>query len=298
MSPRLTVIGNPTKVDDLDAVRTTLADACARHGWAVPDVVETTEDDPGEGQARAAAASGADVVASLGGDGTVRAVAAGLLDTEAALGLLPGGTGNLLARNLGLPTTSLEDAVEALLTGAERPLDVGMVDDGAGEQAFLVMAGLGLDGEVMADTDERLKGVVGWLAYVVAAGKHLFDRGFRVVVDADGAPNSAHQHARTVVVGNCGSLQGGIELLQGAEVDDGLLDVIVVAPHGLRGWGAVLLDIATRHRAGHRRLRRLQTTALRIAASRPVQAQIDGDPIGERSRLSVRVLPGALQVRC
>lgn len=301
MSPRLTVVVNPTKVDDLDAIRSTLEDACARHGWEPPEIVETTEDDPGEGQARAAAEAGADVGASLGGDGTVRAVAAGLLDTDAALGLLPGGTGNLLARNLDLPITSIEEATEALLMGSERRLDVGKLDDGSGkEEVFLVMAGLGLDGAIMADTDDRLKGVVGWLAYVVAAGKHLFDRGFRVAVDADataGGP-AVHQHARTVVVGNCGTLQGGIELLQGAEVDDGLLDVIIVAPRGLRGWGAVLLDIGTRHRAGHRRLQRLQTPELTISASRPVEAQIDGDPIGERDRMALRVLPGALRVRC
>src|SRR6478752_6962263 len=172
----LTVVYNPVKVDDLDATKALVGSAATTHGWDEPTWIATTAEETGEKQGREAVESGADVVASLGGDGTVRAVASALVGTDSALGLLPGGTGNLLARNLGLPIDSLENAVEAMLGGTERRIDVGLMrvsdkpirpreshgthDGGAqvddDEEVFLVMAGLGLDGQVMAGTNEKV----------------------------------------------------------------------------------------------------------------------------------------------
>lgn len=307
---RLTVVVNPTKVDDLDAAQALLAHVCRLGGWHEPTWVETTEDETGERQSREAAAAGADVVASLGGDGTVRAVAAGLVGTDVALGLLPAGTGNLLARNLGLPVDSLERAAEAMVSGSERRIDVGLVRTGDDqlevtrgheraddEEVFLVMTGLGLDGEVMAGTNEKIKGVLGWPAYAIAAAKRLGGRGFVAKVDGARSEGAVARRCRTVLVGNCGTLQGGVELMPDARPDDGILDLVVVAPRGFFGWFSVLGAVATRGRIGHRRLDRLRSTAFSIVAERPVEAEIDGDPIGEQEVLAIRVLPDALMVR-
>ena len=307
---RLTVVVNPTKVDDLAEAQALLADVCQRHGWHEPTWVETTEDETGERQSRDAVAAGADVVASLGGDGTVRAVAAGLVGTDVALGLLPAGTGNLLARNLGLPFDSLERAAEAMVGGAEHRIDVGLARVGNqrlevaegqeradDEEVFLVMCGLGLDGEVMAGTNEKIKGVLGWPAYVIAAAKRLSGRGFVATVDGARSEAALVRHCRTVLVGNCGTLQGGVELMPDARPDDGILDLVVVAPQGPFGWLSVVGAVATRGRIGHRRLDRLRSAAFTVVAKRPVEAEIDGDPIGEHEALAVRVLPGALVVR-
>ena len=106
------VVVNPTKVD-VDEVRGDLEAAAAEAGLGTPRLVETTEDDPGFGQTRDAVRDGASLVCALGGDGTVRAVAQELVGTGIPLGLLPGGTGNLLARNLGLPIDSLTEAAAA-----------------------------------------------------------------------------------------------------------------------------------------------------------------------------------------
>jgi diacylglycerol kinase family enzyme len=321
---RLTVVYNPVKVDDLDAAKELVAKAAAQHGWEDPSWIETTAEETGEKQGREAVRAGSDVVASLGGDGTVRAVASALVGTDVALGLLPGGTGNLLARNLDLPVDSLEKAVDALLGGTDRRIDVGLVrvsdrpieprrshgtHDGGSqvdddEEVFLVMAGLGLDGQVMAGTNEKVKAVVGWVAYVFSGLRQVFSRGFRVEVRSSGgegiveqAGDTVNRHARTVVIGNCGTLQGGLELMPDAKVDDGVLDAVVIAPQGALGWLSVISDLVTRHRAGHRRLDRLRGREFTVTAGRPVEAEIDGDPIGEHLSLGVRVLPESLVVR-
>lgn len=302
---RLTVVYNPIKVEDLDADQAVVAEACRRHGWDEPSWIETTAEETGEKQGREAVEAGADVVATLGGDGTVRAVATALVGTDVALGLLPGGTGNLLARNLDLPVDSTEHAMEPLLTGSELRIDVGFVTaDEDPEEVFLIMTGLGFDGEVMAGTSERVKGVLGWPAYVMSGVANLFNRGFPVTVAASGASgvvgapgDRLRRHARTVIVGNCGTLQGGIELMPEAVVDDGILDAVVIAPRGLFGWASVLADISTRHRVGHQRLDRMRGSEFSIESARPTEAEIDGDPIGERRRLQIRIEPQSLLVR-
>src|SRR5829696_1573945 len=321
---RLTVVYNPLRVDDLDTSKETVGKVCADHGWAEPTWVETTAEETGERQARDAVRAGADVVASLGGDGTVRAVASALVGTDVALGLLPGGTGNLLARNLGLPVGALDDAARTLVEGRDRRIDVGVVrfgddlpepessratKDGPAEVAddeeiFLVMTGLGLDGEIMASTNEKVKEAVGWVAYILAAGKKLSGRGFTVAVRSSGgegvvgAPGqSLERHARTVIVGNCGMLQGGVELMPEASVDDGRLDAVVLAPRGAFGWASVLADVVTRHRAGHHRLDRLVAPELTVLAEHPVEAEIDGEAVGEHRALAIRTLPESLVVR-
>lgn len=318
---RIAVVVNPTKFakdGELDDMRSRVGKVCAEHGWAEPTFFETTEDDPGVGQAQEAVDAGFDIVCPLGGDGTVRAVASSLIGTDTPLGLLPGGTGNLLARNLELPIDTIENALQVVLTGQDRRIDVGLVrlspqstsadalrGDGEAEpgdprredeEVFLVMAGIGMDAEVMAGTNEKIKGLLGWPAYVLSGLRQLTGKGFGVTVTAGGTRQ--HQHARTVIVGNCGTLQGDLELIPDAELDDGVLDGVILAPRGVMGWLSVAVNLASRHQRGHPRITRLSGPALAVLADheRP-QAQIDGDPMGRQHGLVARVLERALVVR-
>jgi diacylglycerol kinase (ATP) len=300
--PLAAVVVNPTKYSDTGPLRETVGRICAEAGWAEPLWLETTPEEHGVTQTREALDRGADVVIACGGDGTVRAVGEAMAGTGTAMGLLPAGTGNLLARNLAVDLTDVEGSLRAALDGDDRPLDVGWaeVTDAEGrvrpEQAFLVMAGMGFDAVIMADAPEVLKARVGPLAYVVSGLRHLRGRQARVQISVDDA-TPVQRRVRTVVVGNVGTLLGGLMLMPDAEVDDGWLDGVTIAPTGLVGWMAVAVRVATRTRRGHSRVEHWRGQNITIAADRPEQAQIDGDPIGEAVQLRLRVEPRALLLR-
>jgi diacylglycerol kinase (ATP) len=291
------VILNPTKFQNPETVRSQVATLCADRGWPAPSWYETTAEDPGFGQATQAISEGAELVCPLGGDGTVRAVAAGTLGSGVPLGLLPGGTGNLLARNLHLPVDDLAASVTVALTGQTAWIDVGEVrwDDGSPE-TFLVMAGMGLDADIMAGVDEQLKRKVGWWAYVASGVRAVFRLGFAVRVRA-GESHEVSQHARTVLVGNCGELTGGMRLIPQAELDDGVLDVVIASPRSLSSWIALGVHLISARRRGHRPLVHRQATEISARTKEPIEAQLDGDAVGPKRKLSARVLPKALPVR-
>ncbi|HET8986903.1 MAG TPA: diacylglycerol kinase family protein [Humibacillus sp.] len=312
---RAAVIINPTKFTDLRPVRERITATCRANGWGEPVFLETTADDPGPGQAASAVREGVDVVCTLGGDGTVRNVAGVLVGTEMPLGILPAGTGNLLARNLDLPV-ALESALTVALTGRNRRIDVGElrigpleaapdgeaqeVDEasGLGPQThhFLVMSGVGMDAAIMAGTNENLKNKVGWPAYLLSGAKHLISPEFRITVRVDDEPEF-RRRSRMVVIGNCGRLLGGLVLMPNAVVDDGRLDAVIASPRGLVGWVPVATRVATRQRKGHPTLDHKVCTEIRVVVDRPVPVQVDGDVLGEATEVTAVVRPGALTVR-
>jgi YegS/Rv2252/BmrU family lipid kinase len=284
------MVVNPTKFDDLEKFKDTVRAAMSEHGFGEPLWLETTADDPGEGQAREAVRAGAGLVLASGGDGTVTACAAGVAGTGIPLAVLPAGTGNLLARNLELPL-DLHDALDAALTGTNRALDVGTVN---GRQ-FIVMAGIGFDAKMLGSASEPLKKRLGWAAYGVAAMRHLRDRPMRVSLRADGQP-PVRRRASAVVIGNVGSLQGGIPLLPDAKPDDGMLDVVVLTASGWASWLAVAAHVLLRRRASGR-VTRLAVRELRVELDRQQPWELDGELMGSTRQLTVAVQAGKLLVR-
>ncbi|GAB3269432.1 diacylglycerol/lipid kinase family protein [Kineosporia babensis] len=299
-APQAAVVVHSKKVDDHDARRRQIEVLSGRLGWRAPVWLETTAEDPGRGQTRKAVEDGASVVVAFGGDGTTRAVAESLAQTGVPMGLLPAGTGNLLARNLGVPPNRLESSLHIALTGRNRTIDIGHVeladtlDSPPRKETFLVMSGLGFDAEVMATTAPELKKKIGWVAYVVAGMSRLRGRRTPVTLRVDDGP-AVQRRIRAVLVGNVGMLQGGIQLMPAALPDDGWLDVVVVSPRGVTGWVPVVGAVLTRR--NHATVEHFRCKTVEIQADRPMFAQLDGDPAGKAQSLRARVDPLALVVR-
>ena len=293
---RLAVVLNPIRVTDPPAFRRLVETSAQRHGWEPPRWYETTPDDSGIAMTHEALADGAEVVVVAGGDGTVRVVCSELARTGVPLGIVPLGTGNLLARNLALPLRATE-AIEVALSGQDRAIDVVRVSgDGLPESCFTVMGGLGFDAAIMAGASEALKARMGWQAYVVSALRQLRYPARRIEVSVDDGPYQRFR-ARTVVIGNVGLLQAGIPLLPDARIDDGLLDVVVIAPQRLVGWLRVVVRVLRRGRHTDAQMARMTGTQVVVRCNQPLARQLDGDPVGEGREIRARVMAGTLLVR-
>jgi diacylglycerol kinase (ATP) len=279
---------HPLRPPDL---RARLAAATLARGWAEPLVLMTTPQDSGAGLARQALAAGAVVVFAVGGDGTVRACAAALAGSGVPLAIVPAGSANLTANALKIPAR-LTQALAAGFGGRDRQIDLG-VADGA---VFTAMAGIGIDAAVVGATTHAAKTLAGWPAYAAAAATQLRRPPAVFSVRLDGG-EPVLALARSVAVGNCGLLPGGFAIMPDARLDDGLLDVAILAPAGLRGWASVGIRAATGSRREDGQLARYQARRVEIRASARQPRQADGELIGAGYSLTVQVRPGALLVR-
>jgi diacylglycerol kinase (ATP) len=291
---RCAVIFNPIKVSD--GFREAMSRRLAAAHWTDPIWLQTAEDDPGRSMAATAVEQQVDLVVAAGGDGTVRIVADGLANTGIPMGIVPSGTANLLARNLGIPMTE-DDAIDVVLSGRTRTIDLIKlsVDEGEPEH-FAVMAGMGIDAMIMDETRPELKDKIGTAAYFVAAARALgrLPVPMRIKLD-DRRPR--RRRAMICVVGNVGELPGNIVLIPGAQPDDGQLDIYVASPHRLTQWIRVFARLITRRSNGEDRVDQWRGRRVEIRLDEADSYQLDGDVVGELRRLVAEVQPEALSVR-
>jgi YegS/Rv2252/BmrU family lipid kinase len=293
---RLAVVLNPIKVEDVGQFRAIVSAMAHESGWAEPRWYETTVEDPGTGPADRAAVEGADLVIVCGGDGTVREVCAELAGTGIPVGIIPAGTGNLLARNLSIPLY-LRAAIDVALNGQDRAIDMVEVEGDEMEPAhFLVMAGMGFDAAIMEGVNEDIKKRFGWLAYVLSGLKALMFPAVKVEVSVDGGPFTKHR-ARTIVVGNVGTLTAGMPLLPDALIDDGLLDVVLLHPQRFLSWLPLAYRILTKRPHTDELVNRMTGRSVVIRADRDTPRQLDGDTIGQGRELRMTNIHGRLLVR-
>ena len=312
------VVYNPVKVD-LAKLRVSVAAAEQSAGWGETQWFETSKDDVGQAATKQALDAGASMVLSAGGDGTVRAVAEALRDSGVRMAIVPSGTGNLLARNLDLPLGSVDAATVIAFGGADKSIDLGVasVTTEAGaveEHVFLVMAGLGLDAQMIAHTRDDLKKQVGWLAYVDGVARALPKaRPFRIRYSVAGRTDRPAQ-VSAILVANCGLLPGNLQFLPDARLDDGILDIAVLQPQGVLGWLTIWRRVTwengvlRRSAAGRRMIaatessnERVMTTLrgpdIRIALEHPQDFELDGDEFGLVRKVRLHADAGALIVR-
>ena len=313
MTSHIAVVWNPSKTEK-ETLEAGLTDAIGE--GATPEISwwETTEEDPGQGPTKDALAAGADLIIVAGGDGTVRAAAEHLADvsSDAQLGIIPLGTGNLLARNLEVPINDLPAAFVRALDGDAHPIDVGWVEveleSGTERHAFAVMVGFGIDAHMIAETNDDLKDKAGWLAYVESLGRALAASEvvpFHITKDDEPARD---EEGHTLLIANCGSLQGGITLLPDAVPDDGELDYLVLSAEGIAQWAGTLKtmvwdnglkrlitdsdEVTSTDDVNHGRAKKLAVTLPEARAF-----EIDGEEVGETKSFTVSIQPAAIHVR-
>jgi diacylglycerol kinase family enzyme len=267
----------------------------------------TVSEDRASALERCVAATGAELVVAMGGDGTVHVCAQAIHDGGTALAIVPRGAANLVAHSLQLPF-ALEDALAVGFGDHERAIDLAVVNG----RISLAMAGIGADAAVIEATPGLLKRHLGWFGYAVAALSQLHTAPHDFEIRLDGGA-VMRRTAHAVVVGNVGTLPGGFALLPGARLDDGLLDVGVLAPEGVWGWarlGGHLLEEHAHAEVGSARshwvrahprsedgVEHLQARYIEITAEAELACQVDGEVIGRHRTLEINVRDHALKVR-
>ncbi len=281
--------------------------------WLPTSATKSSQD-----RAWEAVKKGASLIIIVGGDGTARGVFEVVQGTAVEVAIVPVGTGNVLARNLGIPLNNLGKAVQLAFRAKAQQIDLGLATldfggrTGKQQHVFAVMASLGFPAKIMMNTNLELKRRFGWVAYI--------DGGMRsrpVHLDAmDVSVNGRASRTVKVVallVGNCGFLPGPITLMQDAKLDDGILDVAAVGPRRwwnwidfwnrvtwmtqvvkrVRGWRKIMDDTAD-----VRTLENLSGRQVEVWPANPVAVQLDGDVFGVVAKAKFETLPRALNIRC
>lgn len=286
----VTVIYNPASGGSIDPDDLRAAVDASANGHRIT-WSPTTADDTGAGQALDAVSRHSDTVVACGGDGTVRAVLESLAGSGVPLGVVPLGTGNLLATNLGIDA-GLESIPRAL-SGEVTSIDVGVVN---GER-FAVMAGVGFDAMMIRDASSQVKRRFGSLAYVVSGARNVPAKVVSGSIVIDGAPVWSGRTAM-VLVGNCGAVTGGLPVFPDASPHDGLLDVAVLTAERATDWFRVLWRLVRRLPQPDHLVRRFVGREIDVRLDRAMPYEMDGEDREATNRLEFRVEPGALEVRC
>jgi diacylglycerol kinase (ATP) len=263
-------------------------------GGITVEIAETRGAGDGVSLARQAVAQRVDLVIAHGGDGTVAEVAEGVAGSGCPMGILPAGTGNLLAGNLGIARAP-RAAAEIILAGRARSLDLGRMESGGKSRCFAVACGAGLDARMMRDTPARLKRTLGRSSYVLTATR-LATRicACEIELQVDGVAHSAR--AAAILAANCRYLIPGLlPLPAGVRPDDGFLDLAIFDADSFLDVASQTLALLLRRSERHRGIRFLRGTRFRVIASPPMPVEGDGELAGD-TPLTIALLPGALSV--
>ncbi|MDJ0458641.1 diacylglycerol kinase family protein [Arthrobacter sp. NQ7] len=257
-----------------------------RHGWSRPRWLPTTASTRGRQETARALAAGTDVVVAAGGDGTVRAVAEELLGTGVPMALLPTGTGNLLARNVGVNPAAWGAAISVVCQGNDKAMDVGWLEvDRTGQGSylerhpFMVMAGAGLDAATMQGASEKMKRRMGQAAYLYSGIRSLGRPMATTTVRVDGElvlTESSHG----VILGNCGLLTRDVSLMPDADPHDEMLNAVVLLPRKLSHWARLAWAVRSGTHQSTPFMPALQGSRIEMRTDSPQPVQVDGDVIG------------------
>jgi diacylglycerol kinase (ATP) len=239
---------------------------------------------------RQAIDAGADLLFVWGGDGIVQRCIDAVGTEPVALAIMPAGTGNLLAHNLGIPI-DLDRAFEIGLHGGRRTIDVGRIN---GER-FAVLAGAGLDALMIHDANRHLKERYGRAAYIWAGAKNLRLKPFRATIDVDGT-RWFEGKCGCILAGNVSRVLGGVEVFDHASPDDGLLELGVITAKGVTQWTRALVRTAVGSADRSKFVQTTKAKKIRVELSRKVRYELDGGDQKPVKRLKIDVEPAAVTI--
>ena len=264
--------------------------ALEAEGVADPLWFEVAKSKQARTPVREALEEGADLVFAWGGDGLVQRCVDVLAGSNATLAIVPTGTANLLATNLGIPR-DIEAAVRIGLHGERRKLDLGKIN---GEH-FAVMAGAGFDARMIGDAEDGLKDRIGRLSYVWTGSTNLATKPFKATIRVDGS-HWFRGKASCVLVGNVGGLFGGVDVFPDAQPDDGALELGVVTADGVVQWLRTLARAAVGTPADSPFVQTTKASKVSVKLSRKIAYELDGGDRGKAKSLKIGVRPGAVEV--
>jgi diacylglycerol kinase (ATP) len=260
----------------------------AEEGVSDPLWYEVAKSKEAPKKVRKALDEGADLLFIWGGDGMVQRCIDALGDEKPTIAIMPAGTANLLAKNLGIPK-DIPAAVRIGLHGARRTLDTGVIN---GER-FAVMAGVGIDALMIRDADSGLKDRVGRLGYIFTGAKHLRDQQTRIKVKIDDTTWFKGK-ASCVLFGNVGKVLGGMTVFPEAQPDDGSLEIGVVTAKGLMEWGRALGRTMIGDPDGSPFVRTASGKSFDIRLDRKVAYELDGGDRPPTKRIRVSIEPASV----
>jgi diacylglycerol kinase family enzyme len=267
-----------------------LREVLASQGFAEAVWYEVNKSRHAPKYARRAVAGGAELIFVWGGDGMVQRCVDAVAGTGAALAILPAGTANLLAANLRVPA-DLTEAVRVGLHGDRRLIDTGSVN---GEH-FAVMAGAGFDARMISDADRRLKDRIGRAAYLYTGARNLSARRARAVVKVD-SERIFKGLVSCVLVGNVGKLLGGIEAFDGAQPDDGVLELGIVTAKDPVEWLRALGRVAVGTADKSPFIRLARGRRIRLRFDRPYPYELDGGERRAVRKMRINVHPASVTI--
>jgi diacylglycerol kinase (ATP) len=260
------------------------------HGIPDPLWIEVDKSRKAPKQIRSALEQGAELVFVWGGDGMVQRCVDVVAGSDATMAIVPAGTANLFASNLGIPK-KIDAAVEAGINGGRRKLDVGRMN---GER-FAVMAGVGFDALVIHAANSELKRVLGRSAYVWAAAKNLGSEPFDAHVAVDGK-EWYQGPASCILFGNVGEAFAGVKTFKDAQPDDGLLEIGVASADGVFQWGRTLARSALSDVRKSPFVHTTKGRLVEVKLNRKVLYELDGGDREKKKTFRVDVQPGAVTV--
>jgi len=282
------VVANAGK--SLDGGLPALRKELERRGVADPQWREVLKSRNAPEQVEQAVQDGAELIFVWGGDGMVQRCVDGLSGSDATVAILPAGTANLFASNLGIPR-QIDAAVDLGLNGERRRFDVGRMN---GER-FAVMGGLGFDARVIGGPTRKTKNRYGRAAYIWSALKNLRTDLFEARIDVDGE-KWYEGKASCILFGNVGEAFGGIEIFDEARTDDGLLEIGVTNARGVVQWGRTIARLRFSSAAKSPFIRLTKGRSAEVTLKRKVLYELDGSTRTKRKKFHVEIEPAAISI--